>query len=152
MSDERRNSNPPIGHPLAVDPLAESASPTEPAFIARPKGAPVYHGFPILSDVIVDGFTYGKISDFDAERCSEGDAFVVAPDNSRAGLVWEVSDDSYFEEVSSTDSDRWGVWAVSFPHKMTSHENARRNLEHILPELKKRWQEWRKAQLGRQQK
>jgi hypothetical protein len=137
---------------LAVDPLAESASQTEPAFVARPKGAPVYHGFSTLSDVVVEGFTFGKISDFDAEPCTEGDAFVVAPDNSRAGLVWEVSDESYFREVCSRDSDRWGVWAVSFPHKMTSHKNVRRNLEHILPELKKRWHEWREAQSGRQEK
>jgi hypothetical protein len=52
MSDESKNSNPQVGHPLAVDPFAQSASPTEPPFIARSKGAPVYHGFPILSDVV----------------------------------------------------------------------------------------------------
>lgn len=33
------------GRPLAIDHKAASASPTEPAFIARPEGAPVYHGF-----------------------------------------------------------------------------------------------------------
>jgi len=147
MTDTQKPSNRPIGHSIALDRLAKSASSTEPAFIASPEGAPVYYGFQILSDVVVDGFTFGKISDFDAEPCTEGDAFVVAPDNSRAGLVWEVSEDSYFQEVCSTDPDRWGVWAVSFPHKMTSHENVRRNLEHILPELKKRWQDWCEDQL-----
>ena len=149
MSDEHKRFSPPAGRPMAVDPLAPSASQTEPAFIARPKDAPVYHGFSVLSDVVVDGFTFGKITDFDAGPSTEGDAFVVAPDNSRAGLVWEVSDDSHFQQVCPTDCNRWGVWAVSFPHKMTSHENVRRNLEHVLPELKKRWQEWREAQLGR---
>ncbi len=133
-----------MGHPIALDPLAKSSSPTEPAFIAKPQGSPAYHGFPILSDVVVDGFTLGKISDFDAESCDEGDAFVVAPDNSRAGLVWEVSLESRFRELLSPDSHRWGVWDVSFPHKMTSHENARKNLEHILPKLRERWQEWRR--------
>jgi hypothetical protein len=147
MSDTQKPPNPAEGHQIALDSLAKSASRTEPAFIARPEGAPVYHGFQILNDVVVDGFMFGKISDFDAEPCTEGDAFVVAPDNSRAGLVWEVSDDSYFREVLPSDSDRWGVWAVSFPHKMTSYQNARRNLEHILPEMKKRWQEWRDLQL-----
>lgn len=132
---------------MALDPLAKSASQTEPAFIARPGGAPVYYGFQILSDVVVDGLTFGKISDFEAEPCLEGDAFVVAPDNSRAGLVWEVSEDSYFREICPTDSVRWGVWGVSFPHGMTSHENVRKNLEHVLPQLKKRWHEWREAQL-----
>jgi hypothetical protein len=46
---------------------------------------------------IVEGFTFGKISDFEAEACTEVDAFVVAPDNSRAGLVWEVSGNLYFQ-------------------------------------------------------
>jgi hypothetical protein len=73
------------GRPLAIDATALSASPTEPAFIAPPEGAPVYHGFVILDDIDVDGFTLGKITDFEAEPCEEGDAFVIAPDGSRAG-------------------------------------------------------------------
>jgi hypothetical protein len=74
------------GRPLALDPNARSASPTEPAFIARPEGAPVYHGFQALPDVVVEGFTFGKITDFEAGPCDVGDAFVIAPDGSRAGL------------------------------------------------------------------
>lgn len=80
--------NMPKGRPLAIDATARSASPTEPAFIARPDGAPVYHGFVILEDVAVGGFTLGKITDWEAEPCATGDAFVIAPDGSRAGLVW----------------------------------------------------------------
>ena len=57
MSNAKQPPNRPVGHPIALDPLAQSASQTEPAFIARPEGAPVYHGFQILSDVVVDGFT-----------------------------------------------------------------------------------------------
>ena len=147
MSDAQENPNRPRGRRIALDPLAKSASRTEPAIIAKPEGAPMYHGFQILSDVVVEGFTFGKISDFDTEPCTEGDAFVVAPDNSRAGLVWEVSGNSYFQEVCPADSNRWGVWPASFPHPMTNHENVRRNFEHILPQLKRRWQEWRDAQL-----
>jgi len=52
----------PKGQPLAIDATAQSASPTEPAFIARPEGAPVYYGFVVLDDVAVDGFTLGKIT------------------------------------------------------------------------------------------
>jgi len=115
VSDEKPKSSSPIGHPLAVDATAESASPTEPAFIARPAGAPVYHGFQVLNDVAVDGFVFGKITDFEAEPCKDGDAFVIAPDNSRAGLVWEVSDKNFFQEVCPMDANRWGVWGVSFP-------------------------------------
>lgn len=131
------------GRPLAIDATALSASPTEPAFIAPPEGAPVYHGFVILDDIDVDGFTLGKITDFEAEPCEEGDAFVIAPDGSRAGLVWEVSDKPYFQEVRPIETGRWGVWGVSFRLPMNSRENARRNLESIIPDLKLRWAEWK---------
>jgi hypothetical protein len=133
----------PKGRPLAIDATAQSASPTEPAFIARPEGAPVYYGFVVLDDVTVDGFTLGKITDFEAEPCDEGDAFVIAPDGGRAGLVWEVYDPPYFQEVSPIETGRWGVWGVGFRLPMNSRENARRNLESILPELKLRWAEWK---------
>jgi hypothetical protein len=131
------------GRPLAVDPKAESGSPTEPAFIAPPEGAPVYHGFVVLDDVTAEGFTLGKITDFEAEPCDEGDAFVIAPDGSRAGLVWEICDPPYCQEVSPIETGRWGVWGVGFRLPMTNRENARRNLESILPELKLRWAEWK---------
>jgi hypothetical protein len=57
----------PKGRPLAIDATAKSASPTDPAFIAPPEGAPVYHGFVVLDDVAVDGFTLGNITDFEVE-------------------------------------------------------------------------------------
>jgi hypothetical protein len=131
------------GKPLAIDRSATSASPGEPAFIARPKGAPVYHGFVVLEDVTVEGFAFGAITDFEAEPCNTGDAFVVAPDGSRAGLVWEVSPKKYIEEVQPFEPDRWGVWAVSFPHPMDNRANARKNLAAVLPDLKGRWDDWK---------
>ena len=130
------------GRPLAVDNKAGSASPTEPAFVARPVGAPVYHGFVVLDDVTVDGFTLGKLTDWEAEPCEAGDAFVIAPDGSRAGLVWEVCDPPYFREVMPMEAARWGVWGVGFLPPMANRENARKNLESILPQLKSRWAEW----------
>lgn len=131
------------GRPLAVDHNARSSSPTEPAFIARPDGAPVYHGFVILVDVAVDGFTLGKITDWEAEPCETGDAFVIAPDGSRAGLVWEVCDTPYFQQVMPIEAARWGVWGIGFLLPMTNRENARKNLESILSELKSRWVDWK---------
>jgi hypothetical protein len=136
-------NNVPKGRPLAIDATALNASANEPAFIARPDGAPVYYGFIILDDVVVDGFTLGKITDWEAEPCETGDAFVIAPDGSRAGLVWELSDKQYFQEVMLVETGRWGVWGVGFCLPMNSRENARRNLESILPELKLRWAEWK---------
>lgn len=131
------------GRPLAIDASAESAQKDTPGFLARPAGAPVYHGFRTLDDVVVDGFTFGAITDFEAEPCEEGDAFVIAPDGSRAGLVWRVSGDEEFQEVCPAAEDRWGVWAVAFPFPMSSRENARLNLQAILPKLKAEWQRWR---------
>ena len=104
----------------------------------------MYHGFSVLSDVVVDGFTFGAITDCESEPTTEGDAFVVAPDNGRAGLVWKVSADARFERVCNDTDDRWGVWAVSFPFPMTSRENAKANLAAILPLLKPRWEAWRR--------
>jgi hypothetical protein len=133
----------PKGRPLAIDATARSASLTEPAFIARPEGAPVYYGFVVLDDVTVDGFTLGKITDWEAEPCEAGDAFVIAPDGGRAGLVWEFCDPSYFREIMPIEAGRWGVWGVGFHLPMNSRENARKNLDSILPELKLRWAEWK---------
>ena len=114
------------GKPLAVDRHAASASPTEPAFVARPSGAPVYHGFRVLEDVTVEGFTFGAITDFEMELCETGDAFVVAPDGSRAGLVWEVGAARDIEQVLPLELERWGVWAGLVPAR---NENPRRCTE-----------------------
>jgi hypothetical protein len=132
------------GRPMAPDPKAVSATSHAPAFVTPPAGAPVYHGFQVLEDVVVDGFTLGKITDFEAETCAEGDAFVLAPDNSRAGLVWEVGEAVSISEVLPIETGRWGVWGVTFPYAMDGRENARRNLKLIVPELKLKWEEWRR--------
>jgi hypothetical protein len=149
MADKQKNGKGFVGRPVAFDPSAGSASPTEPGFIAPPLGAPVYHGFQILNDVVVQGFTLGKITDFESEQCDEGDSFVIAPDGSRCGLVWEVSGKSYFGEICPLEPERWGVWGVSFTHAMTNRENARKNLESILPQLRQRWDEWRRRFSGK---
>jgi len=135
----------PHGLPLRIDPDAESASADEPAFIACPPGAPVYYGFPILDDVEVDGFRLGMISDWEAEPSDYGDAFIVAPDDSRCGLVWEVGHGAYVDtaEPAHVDESRWGVWNVGFPHAMDTRENARRNLRYVLAQLRPKWEEWR---------
>jgi hypothetical protein len=135
------------GRPLAIDPDAVSADPSRPAFIARPPGAPVYYGFPILADVCVDGFCFGTITDFEREPSIYGDAYVVAPDGSRAGLVWEVAPEVYVTVIREPEPDRWGVWAVgfpaSYPEPMSTREQARQNLAAILPRLRLEWERWR---------
>jgi hypothetical protein len=129
--------------PLRLDPDATSASPDEPAFVARPEGAPIYYGFPIVESSELDGFRFGMITDFEAEPGTCGDAFVVAPDDSRAGLVWESElDEPYFNEVLPPDADRWGVWAVGSRSALRSEGDAREFLRSCLPELRARWESW----------
>jgi hypothetical protein len=138
-----RDDEEPRGRDLALDPDAESASEQLPGFLARPEGAPVYHGFVVLGEV--DGFRLGTISELGPEPY--GDAFVVAPDGSRAGLVWEVGDDRELHEVIGFEPDRWGVWAVEFPRPLSSPEAALRNLELALPRLREKWEQWRGSTL-----
>jgi hypothetical protein len=130
-------------HAIAVDGDVERVNSKITAFFARPKGTPVYYGFKIFHDVVIDGFVFGAITDFESQPSKDGDAFVIAPDSSRAGLVWTVSNEPIFGEVCPIKADRWGVWEVAFPLEMTSRENIRLNLATILPQLKPQWKKWR---------
>lgn len=138
MSDTGDNRE--HGLPLSLDPEAPSASDSVPAFLARPAGAPIYHGFEVLDGVEADGFRLGTISALGPE--DYGDAFVIAPDGSRAGLVWEVGDSRALGEICGFEPDRWGVWAVEFPRPMNSVEGAQSNLREVLAPLREKWQDW----------
>jgi hypothetical protein len=132
------------GLPLALDPLAQSADSKLPAFLARPAGVPVYHGFPILDGLVVDGFRLGIISDSMAHPAQWGDAFIVAPDNSRAGVVWEIGKESpRFEVTRPPENDRWGVYSVWTQHGPTSPEDARRFLAEVVAMLRPIWESTR---------
>lgn len=88
MADE------PTGREIQIDENAVSADPSLHAFVVLSDGGPIYCEFPILHDVEVDRFKMEMISGFGGEWSDDdgmdGDAFVVAPDNSRCGLVWDV--------------------------------------------------------------
>jgi len=89
----------PVTRPIAMDETAVSADPSLPAFLSRPAGTPVYYGFPLIDGAEVDGFELGMITDLLAPVDTIGDAFVIAPDGSRTGLVWESETDAYFTET-----------------------------------------------------
>lgn len=140
------SSEPPQSRPLRLDSSSESVDPALPAFLSRPADAPAYHGFPILDDVAIEGFRLGMITDFLAQPGAEGDAFVIAPDGSRAGLVWEAeAEAAYISEVMAPDDRRWGVWAVGLSLPLRSLDDARAYLAALLPELKPRWERWAQA-------
>jgi hypothetical protein len=128
--------------PIFLDPDASSASPDLPAFLARPASAPVYHGFPLVDGAEVDGFQLGMISGMGSHTI--GDAYVVAPDGSRAGLVWESETvEPYFQQVMAPEPHRWGVWGVGLPRPLRTAADARAYLADLLPELRPQWQAWR---------
>ncbi|MGZ4801913.1 MAG: hypothetical protein ACXV9P_04850 [Acidimicrobiia bacterium] len=128
------------GRPMAIDQTASSTDLQRAAFLARPEGAPIYHGFPLVRGADVDGFQLGKISDFEAEEMDYGDACVIAPDGSRAGLVWEIGEGPRIKQVLEPDAARWGVWAVWFTHPMRTPADALANLREIVPLLRPRWE------------
>ena len=119
--------------------LDEGAVPGEsekPAFLTRPKGAPVYHGFPIVPETETDGWYYGAITEYeDPNGCTDGDAYVVAPDGSRAGLVWDVGTNK-ISEICPPDKGRWGVYQVWFPRPTKTTEDLIFNFRSVLPALK----------------
>ena len=130
-------SKPLKSRPLKLDASAASASPELPAFLARPKGAPVYHGFPIVPETMTDGWCFGAITEFaNADGCDSGDAFVIAPDGSRAGLVWEVGEGQPVEILKADDS-RWGVYAIYFPRAIHTTDDLVGCFRAVLPQLQK---------------
>jgi hypothetical protein len=133
----------PQGKPLRLGLSAASADATLPAFLTRPPDAPVYYGFPLLEESRTDdGWCFGMISDPDCpEGRNWGDAFVVAPDNSRAGLIWHVGPPAL--EVSSEPGvDRWGVYTIGITREVHSRAELVEQLRAWLPELRRRHAVW----------
>jgi len=134
----KRQSWVPRGKPLRLDAGAKSASPKRPAFLARPAGAPVYHGFPLIEETRTEGWCFGAITDFlspDSELgCTYGDGYVEAPDGTRAGLVWEVGQGE-IQQILPPEPGRWGVYAVWFSQPVRSVDDLLSNFRGILPAL-----------------
>lgn len=131
---------------LALDLTAESDDETVLPFMAPPDGAQPYHGFKVLKDVTHDGFTFGAITDFvKRPGLITGDGFLVAPDGSRAGLEWRLSNECYLLEMAPFTEARWGVWMVGIRHPMINEAAALKNLVEIVPLVKEKWMAWREG-------
>jgi hypothetical protein len=99
-------------------------------------GVPVYHGFMVVPETLTDGWCLGVISgQEDPEGSTSGDAYVVAPDGSSAGLVWEVGGEPMVQ-ILPPDSERWGIYAISFPHPVRNVEDLASAFRSVLPALK----------------
>jgi hypothetical protein len=124
------------GQPLRLDEEASSADPALPAFIARPPNSPAYYGFPLLKDSEIDGFVFGTITEPNGIEPAEwGDAYVVAPNGSRAGIVWQVGNGDPSVEIEPSEG-RWGVYRFYFDVPITSETELVTRLHSILPDLK----------------
>lgn len=140
----RRNGK-PVAKGMLVDTNASSADPSKPAFLAPPPGSKPYHGFPIIESVAIDGFKLGTVTDYlqsdCADGCTIGDAFVEAPDGTRAGLTWEVGGERMFSRIQPPETNRWGVYYFSVSHAVKSPDDFRKNFSEILPTLKRLYRE-----------
>lgn len=106
-------------------------------------GSSIYHGFVVVPETFTDGWCMGVITDFaDPQGCMGGDAFVVAPDGSRAGLLWEVGD-APLQEMLPPDSQGWGAYAVSFPQPTRNVDDLVAGFRAVLPQLQARYAELR---------
>jgi hypothetical protein len=133
------------GKRLLYDPNAPSTDPDLPGLIACPADAPVYHGFPVVPETATGGWVYGAITSFQGiEPQTEGDGYVIAPDGSRAGIVW-ATDTSDFYEIAPPNEERWGVYGLRFPRPVTSLDDLVFNFRTVLPKLKERFAELRKT-------
>jgi hypothetical protein len=131
----------PVTKTLVLDPQAESSNPEKPAFLAPPDGAKAYHGHPLITESCIDGYCYGAITDFlqaDTEAgCTIGNAFVQAPDGSRAGFMWEVRKERGYLTVEGPDNKRWGLYYFGIASPILTTTDMRDMFKGILPTLKK---------------
>ena len=92
-----------------------------------------YEQFALVDEATTDGWRFGTITSFIGQVW--GDAFVEAPDGSRAGIVW-VSNAAPFTTLVTPDENRWGVYQVPFTVPMVETKDLVLNFRAVLPQLK----------------
>src|SRR5688572_28051493 len=86
----------------------------------------------------MDGFRFEFVTPLDD---TGGDASILAPDGTEAGLVWEAHVDAAVTQGAPSDpaSRTWGVWVVRQPGPMRNEDDARGFLAPALPTLHAGW-------------
>ena len=140
----RSRVEPPVGgkglwKKMVLDENVELNDPSKPPFISAPPGSKPYFGHPLLEETRTDGWCLGIVTDpFEpdcAEGCTIGDAFVEAPDGSRAGLVWTVEPTPRFAVLCEPDGERWGVFHFSVLRPITTMEDLQEAFVVMVPAL-----------------
>ena len=107
-------------------------------FFEKNKG--IYSRSTLVMETEVEGFIYGEITDhfdFDEEEgCTFGDGFVQAPDGTRAGIIWELSDEPCLSICIEPEKNRWGVYTVGFVRPIKTVDDIVYNFKTIFPLIK----------------
>jgi hypothetical protein len=99
-----------------------------------------------LSGIECDGFKLGMITDFTVESdVVEGDLFIVAPDGSRAGIVWCTGPIKRYGEIEPPNPRRWGVWQFELERPLRTIDDAQWALNEMVPVLQPYWELWAKS-------
>jgi hypothetical protein len=130
----------PVWKYMVLDANAKLTDPSKPPFAAAPPGSKPYHGHPLLEETRTEGWCLGVVTDpFEADcesGCTIGDAFVEAPDGSRAGLVWTFDERPKFAVLREPDSGRWGVFHFTVLKPIAGMDDLRDAFAVMLPALK----------------
>jgi hypothetical protein len=93
--------------------------------------------FGIIEETRTEGWVFGTVNEYeDPKGCNNGEAFIIAPDGSRADIEWSVGDFKT-QEISEPDSDSWGRYRVAFPKLVRTTADFVECCRAILPDLQR---------------
>ena len=100
--------------------------------------------FDLIEESMTEGWRIGAITEYLEENaCLDGDAFVEAPDGSRAFVFWETGIGKTVTDARA-GSNNWGVYNVFVPKPVKTTEDFIENFRSILPELKELYDQTKK--------
>jgi hypothetical protein len=91
-----------------------------------------YASWPFVEGIEIDGWRFGSAMSYSDQ--SWGDAFVEAPDGSRAGIVGVIRDGP-IKQLIPPDQGRWGVYEIPFKRAMRNSEDLMSNFKSVLGSL-----------------
>lgn len=102
-----------------------------------------YFGSSVVPGVDVDGWRLGLYTgpDLDSDDpVDAGDAYLVAPDGRRCGIVWSIQQPTFFVILLGDQGDRFGVFEVACEHGPTTTPEARLFVRDLLPHVRPLWE------------
>lgn len=100
----------------------------------------IYFEIPVLPGVELEGWRLGLYTNSIDVDATAGDAYLVAPDGRRCGLVWRIAQPSWFVSLIGPNEHRFGTFEVACAHGPTSTHEARRFIAELLPDVRREWE------------